>query len=305
MLSQTIPSAATAAITAFRRGDVALARELVEQQLAGVPSSPDLIHLMGLIECRLGKFADGIRWLRRAADLDKANPAYRVVLARALIDSGRPAEALGITATDEGLPPELWQVRAEAAFAAGDRRIEGEAWAKLCEWRPREHLLWMNLARSLLAQSRFDEAEAAYYHVLSIAPRHIAAFHELGLTLERTNKIDELSTLLDQALQLEISKETLAETWALLELRRRRADEARLLLRSLPPGADPVRWNRLRVRAFDATGEPQAAFEAATAMNRAVSQYANARTAGAQYRAQLSKLAAAITPDWAASLPRL
>ncbi len=302
MLHQTV---SPAAVMAFERGDLVSARSLAQQQLADAQRSPQLCHLMGLIECRLGKFGEGVEWLRQAVEMDGANPAYRIVLARALIDTGQAAEALRVATVEGGGSPELWQVRAEAAFVAGERGIESEAWAKLCRLRPRDFLLWMNLARSLLAQSRFDEAETAYYRALSVAPRHVVAIHELGLTLERTNKIDELSALLEQALQLGISKEALAEVWAALELRRRRPHEARSLLRRVPPGADPVRWNRLRVRAFDATGEAQAAFEAATAMNRAVPQYSNARAAGAQYRTQLGKLAAVITPEWAASLPRL
>jgi Tfp pilus assembly protein PilF len=305
MVHHALPAMAIAALAAFQRGDLARARQLAEEELGKNDRSPLLYHLMGLIECRLGKFDSGIDWLRRAVGIDQANLPYRVVLARALIDGGKPGEALDVAAVADSSAIELWQVRAEAAFAAGERAIEAEAWQKLCELRPSDPLLLMNLARALLAQGKFNAAEASYYRVLSFAPRHLAAFHELGLTLERTSKIDELRALLDQALELDFKKQALPELWALLELRRGNAVQAADMVRHAPNGADLVRWNRLRVRAFDATGDAPAAFEAASAMNRSVPQYSNARTAAAGYRSQLRDLAKAITPKWAARLPRL
>ena len=294
----------TAAIEAFRRDDFDRARSLIERGLASTEGQPLLHHLMGLIECRQGNFESGIGWLRRSLDLDPANVGYRIVLARALTDGGRPREALDIT-RGASMTAELLHVRAEAAFAAGQRDIESVAWRELCKLKPSEPLVWMNFARSLLAQSRFDEAAAAYREAISLAPRKVAAFHELGLTLERTNRIADLATLLERALALGIPKEDLAEVWAMLELRRRRAHEAQRLLAHQPRGADQVRWNHLRARIYDAVGDAGAAFAAATAMNRSVRQYANARKVGAGYRAQLAALARTITPEWGARLPRL
>jgi len=293
-----------AAMAAFRRGDLSRARTIIEEQLKEADGSAVLHHLMGLIECRQNQFESGIGWLKRALDLDPANVGYRLVLARALIDGGRPRDALDLTAGNR-LTVELWQVRAEAAFAAGERGIESDAWTQLCKATPRAPLLWINLGRSLLAQSRFEEAESAYRRALALDPRNVPAFHELGLTLERTNRIDELAKLLEAALALGIAKEVLAEVWALLELRRRRAEEAQRLLRNPPQDADPVRWNHLRARAFDATGDAGAAFDAATQMNRSVRQYATARNAAAGYRERLAALARLITPEWGARLPRL
>ena len=300
MQSQNI----AAAIAAFRRGDLARAQTVIEQQLVEAEGSAELHHLMGLIQCRQNQFESGIHWLKRALDLDPDNVGYRVVLARALIDGGRPRDALALTGGN-AVTAELWHVRAEAAYAAGERRIESDAWTQLCKATPRAPLLWMNLGRSLLAQSRFDEAESAYRQALALDPRNVPALHELGLTLERTNRIDELASLLEAALALGLAKEILAEVWSLLELRRRRAGEAQRLLRNPPQGADPVRWNHLRARAFDATGDAGAAFDAATQMNRSVRQYATARNAAAGYRERLAALARLITPVWGARLPRV
>jgi len=123
MVHQALPALAIAALAAFRQGDLTRARQLAEEQLARSDRSPLLCHLMGLIDCRLGRPESGIDWLRRAVEIDGSNMAYRVVLARALIGGGRPREALEVAAPAGPIAPELWQVRAEAAFAAGSARL--------------------------------------------------------------------------------------------------------------------------------------------------------------------------------------
>src|SRR5947209_5761627 len=126
--------AETDAIAAFQRGDLQRARSLAEEQLAGEPSAPALLHLMGLIDCRSGEIASGVRWLRRASDAEPDNIAYRVMLARALVDSGRPQEALDVADGPSGITPAelaLWHVRAEAATAAEAWLEAAEAWSRV------------------------------------------------------------------------------------------------------------------------------------------------------------------------------
>src|SRR6478672_10066122 len=118
-----------AAVAAFQQGDLGRARRLAEEQLAL------LHHLIGLVDCRLGRFDSGIERLRLAVGKDPCNLSYRTALARALIDGGCAAEALAIAEPPAGTSAveiELWQARAEAAFYAGDRATEAEAWRAVC-----------------------------------------------------------------------------------------------------------------------------------------------------------------------------
>src|SRR5881227_799485 len=93
------------AIVALQRGDVVEARRLTEVQLAADPESARLQHLMGLIECRCGRVAEGVEWLRRASKAEPDNVAFRVMLARALIDGNRAAEALDVAQPPSGTSP--------------------------------------------------------------------------------------------------------------------------------------------------------------------------------------------------------
>lgn len=291
-----------AAIAAFQRGDLARARSLAEQRLAEASPLPLMQHLIGLIECRSGRLDSGIEWLSRASGAEPENIGFRIILARALIDGGRAREALDVATPSEAAPLELWHARAEAAFAAGEPGIESDAWQGICTIRPHDPIAWTNLASSLFAQNRYDEAEAAYREALRIVPTHVAALRGLGLTLERTNQLGPLRELLGLTLKAGIPKRQLADLWALRELRRRRGGKAWSLVHDMDTAADPVRLNELRAKAADAAGRPREAFAAATAMNRATPGYEAWLASGRDFRRQLRGVCEAMT-SWPAHLP--
>jgi tetratricopeptide (TPR) repeat protein len=294
------------ALAAFQNGQFERARELAERGLATAPDSALLKHLLGLIACQDGRFDSGIAWLRQAISDEPDNPQFRLMLVRALIDSGQPGDALAAAEPPAGTsPPELalWQARAEAAHRAGRLDLAGDAWQAICSAQPGAAMAWTNLGRTLLSQSRFAEAERAYRRALAVAPNLRPALYELGVTLERTNQFEDLGLLLDLALEAGVAKAEMADLWAVRELRSGRADAAQALVRDW--SGDPVRLNRLRAKAADAAGDPAGAFAAATAMNRATPNFDAWREKAAAYRGELRGLAATITPEWASRLPRL
>src|SRR6476659_493824 len=83
------------AVAAFQRGDLDSARSLAQAAEKSAPS-PQLNHLLGLIECRAGNLDEGISRLRKASSADPANVGFKVMLARALIDRGLYSEALAV-----------------------------------------------------------------------------------------------------------------------------------------------------------------------------------------------------------------
>jgi Flp pilus assembly protein TadD len=296
------------AFAAFQRGELDRAREIAERQLAVQPDSPQLQHVLGVIECRSGNFGGGVEWLARACDAEPTNVPFRVMLVRALVDCGRADEALGRALRPRGTGPSdlaLWQARAEAAAAASDLAAAAEAWSVICSSPAADWRAFLNLGRSLLALNRFSEAELAYRTVLSMQPGNADALHELGMLYDRTNRREQLHELLDRALESGIGEEQLPELWAIRAHREGRFAEARNLLSKAGPGADPVRWNRLKLKFADAAGDSAEAFDAATVMNRATPDYEEWRARAAEYRRELREAASAVTPEWAATLPRL
>lgn len=405
------------AIAAFQRGELDRARELAQQQLEEQPGSPQLQHLLGLIDCRAGRLESGIEWLRRASDAEPHNAAFRVMLVRALVDGGRGADALAAADRPQGTSPAdlaLWHARAEAADAAGDHTSAAEAWQVMASARPNDWRAWSNLGNALaarqswaeaaaalsraaslspgepglrrnagsaharagnleealghlqaaaaaapgdaethlmlaqalgalqrhdeaiaefetakrldgesvaievglgrrhLALSRYAEAEAALRRAYAIDPSDRAVVHQLGLVLERTNQLDELGQLLEEASAAGLGKDQLSYLWAVLARREGRLDEARELLLQSDPSEDPVAWNALMAKIADAMGDTAKAFDAAVAMNRAA-KAASAKVVdlaewdreAAAYRDAQHQLARTIAPQWGAAVPVL
>jgi hypothetical protein len=163
----------------------------------------------------------------------------------------------------------------------------------------------MNLGRSQFALKRFDEAESACRKALALAPRNVTGLLTLGLIYERTNRLEELDQLLDEALRRDISQAELAYLWALREQRAGHHKSARDLLLQSDPTDDPVRWHRLRAKIADKDGDPVTAFDSMSKMNRATAHYDGWRKRGAAFRHDLRALAAHMTPEWASRIPRL
>jgi tetratricopeptide (TPR) repeat protein len=151
-------------VAAFQRGELDQARRLAQSQLATDPGSARLRHLMGLIECRSGKLAEGVEWLRRASDAEPDNVGYRVMLARALVDAGKADEALHFANPQSATGPAelaLWHARAEAADSAGKPDVAAEAWRVLALARQSDWRAWANLGEALGRLERWPDAATA------------------------------------------------------------------------------------------------------------------------------------------------
>ena len=405
------------ALAAFQRGELDRARTLAEQELDQGSGSAPAQHLLGLIDCRTGRLESGVERLRRASEAEPGNIAFRVMLMRALVDSGRAGEALTLPAPDSATEPSalaLWHARAEAADAAGEPVIAEQAWRIIASERPADWRVASNLGNALAAQGRwadagealsraaalnpsdlairrnagsalvqanriaealdhftavatsdpkdvenrillaralarlqrydesiaefeaakaevgettaielglgrghfaqmrFAEAEAALRRALAIDSADRAIVHQLGLVLERTNQLDALSILLNDALALGLGRDRLSYLWAVLARRQGRLDEARELLLQSDPSDDPIAWYRMNAKIADALGNADDAFEAATAMNLAARDHAMSATdfdasqsKAIAYRDNLHQLARTITPEWAGRVPLL
>ena len=142
-------------------------------------------------------------------------------------------------------------------------------------------------------------------HGFAVDLSDVEAVRELGLLFERTSRMGDLRKLLAAAAAAGAGQDRLGYLWAASELRDGRAAEARSLLLTESPAADPVRWHRLMAKIRDALGESDAAFAAAQAMNAAVRHADDWRARGADYRSRLRGLAEIVRPEWTAALPQL
>jgi predicted Zn-dependent protease len=192
------------AVRAFQMGQLKQARALAAELAAGQEASPEADHLLGLIDCRTGDFETAVGHLRRAFDADSANPQYRLILARALIDCGQAEEALriavaGLTTGPAAVP--FLQLQAEAADRLGDRAASEAANRALTRALPGDWRAWNNLGSALAASEQWGDAADALQQALRLND-DLGIRGSLAAALHRAGRIEqavaELNILADR-----------------------------------------------------------------------------------------------------------
>lgn len=182
------------AITAFQHGELDRARTLAEQELAQRSGSAQAHHLIGLIDCRTGRLDSGVEHLRRASEAEPGNIAFRVMLMRALVDSGRSGEALALPEPSSNSDPgalAMWHARAEAADAAGEPAIAEAAWRVLASAHPGDWRAVSNLGNALAAQGRWADAGVALARAAVLNPTDLAIRRNAGSALVQADRFAE------------------------------------------------------------------------------------------------------------------
>ena len=187
------------AIDAFQSGDLDRARALAEADLSAT-NAPETHHLLGLVHCRLGDPASGVEHLRLAAGADRDNAGFRIMLMRALVDAGRPAEVLAMAEP----PPirsaaalEQWRARGEAADAARDAPAGIAAWSNVTAAAPRDWRAWANLAAALLGDGRSAEAIEAFENAVQLNPTEASLRWSIGAALLEFGRPEQALAMLD------------------------------------------------------------------------------------------------------------
>jgi Flp pilus assembly protein TadD len=102
--------------------------------------------------------------------------------------------------------PKSPKAEVAAAYQLLDRgdlaEAESAARRAIAVSEARDPSAWTVLGVVLRGQSRFDEAEAAYRRALAVAPRHLAAHHDLGALLSHLERAEESLAELDRAAAL-------------------------------------------------------------------------------------------------------
>jgi tetratricopeptide (TPR) repeat protein len=187
------------AVEAFRNGDLERARSLAEADLSAA-SSPGTHHLLGLIHCRLGNPASGAEHLRVAADAEPGNAGFRIMLMRALVDAGRPAEVLAMPkppAIRSAAALEQWRAWGEAADAARDAAAAIAAWSNVTAGAPADWRAWANLAAALVTSGRSAEAIDAFEKAVGLNPTEAALRWSLGAALLESGRPEQALGMLD------------------------------------------------------------------------------------------------------------
>ncbi len=321
-----------AALAAFRSGDTSRTIRIALEALAE-GDSPVLRHLLGVAYCRTGDVGTGVTHLARAAVLKPRDPQILLMLMRALIDAGRPNEALAVAFTAEGLPTPavaaLWRARAEAAHAAADAMAEAEALGCVVELVPgdeqaRDMLISLLIgtdraeaalagldalspsrerqrhrSAALVALSRFDEAMAINSELLAGDPDDGATWLSALLLADRLGDGPRLSSLVGVAQAAGYPRSEINFARALEAKHHGRFDQALAMARVSDVRGDPARALALSAALADRLGHADEAMAAATAKSAATPGREHWLRRGAAHRVQLERLLHKMTDEWA------
>lgn len=179
--------------------------ELLRQAVARNPGDLDVGLMLGSALHGVGEYVESAVALKNVLKQHPDHPYTLLLLARSLARSGNIAEALEALAKAQKIDPtdpQAWQVGAALAAQIRD-------WPELLhialswtEFHPQALEAWQALSRAHFEESRFEEAIAAFEHVLKLAPNnpsHLVSAARLHIA---ATNYDSARQLLDAAHQL-------------------------------------------------------------------------------------------------------
>jgi len=157
------------AIEAFQNGNMQGAESILKRLLQVESKNIPALHVLGLIRASQDNHVEAVKFLKKAASLEPADPSLQYNLAKALSNTGNEKEAL------------IFHQRA----------------VKLMPQNPEA---WLNYGKSLLALNRNEDAVDTFNKALQINAHYPEALLNKAIAFRRLQKEDEALALIDQAL---------------------------------------------------------------------------------------------------------
>lgn len=205
-MAQTIDQATRDAMMSMiglaRSGRHAEARAAGKKALPYVGDRGPVDALLGRLACEAGDFDDGISHLRDALGQLPDDPAVRMDMAAALIQTGRFQEVLDVLPIDRCRSDASFQLarfRGYAAQAVEDYESAIEAYRLVVAAVPDDAGTWNNLGNAEAGLGRFDDAVESLTRASKLDPGSAPTRINLAQSLASSGKAGEALALLDQS----------------------------------------------------------------------------------------------------------
>jgi predicted O-linked N-acetylglucosamine transferase (SPINDLY family) len=176
--SNDLRTAFDKALSLHQNGRIDAARELYEEILRTHPNHDETIHLLGVICFEKGEFAESIRLISRAIEIDPKFSAAHYNLGKCYEKLQDSEKAINSYSTSIQLEPN----NAEAYFGIGN---------------------------SLFDLRRYEEAVESYDKAITLRPGYADALGNRGNVLKKLKRYDEALASYDSALKLEPDQDDL------------------------------------------------------------------------------------------------
>jgi Flp pilus assembly protein TadD len=287
-------------------GDLDKAIALFRRATTQASSDPQLLNNFGSALISAGRFDEARTILSRARAADPRSPHILLNLGRAALGADDPGTALTSFREAAALSPREGQVLLELGRSFVLLSCHEEALPLLTEAARRglrDPELFTLIGSAYSALGPRDEAEKAYRMALALDPRSVKAHVNLGLLLEKENRIDALATLAAEADAKGIAGADMDFLQALVLQRRGGSAEALQLAKASEPAfVDSTIRDEFIGKLADQLGDHELAWESFARMNQAMSRKPEARQFnGTEHGAAVVARTARMTAEWAAS----
>lgn len=186
------------AFAAAQAGNTWAATHALEGALAGAPNDAALLKALGQVHWFSGKQADGLAFLRLAADAAPDDAAVRREHARALWSLGRTADAAGEYEHVVRLRPreiDGWDELAQLRLLAGDLDRAWETYGRAVRALPGDPTPYLRWVHAAVRAGEADHAAKAARRALAAYPTSRECVENLCLALAFTDDTDALELL--------------------------------------------------------------------------------------------------------------
>lgn len=282
--------------------DFQTAIPIYEAIVAAAPDDWETWNNLGNARRLAGDFDGGLAALQRAMELNGASGPVRLNYATALAAVGRTDEAeqqlrrMADDFSDDAKP-----LRELHALMKGVGRDEAalEAIEEAVRREPTDVELLMALAAHRLSMLQNDAAEADYHRVIDLQPDHELAHLGLAAVFELSNRVDDLTALVETIRQRGLGEDIRNFVGAMEHRRRGRFAEGLAALARVPESLESARRYHLLGQLHEGAGNCDEAFEAYSRTN-ALHEQGPTRPAdrASSYRDSLRHQIEAATPAW-------
>lgn len=178
---------------AWLAADVAVASAGLRRAIAATAAA--LLILLGLVTMRqVGYWKDSVNLFARAVTITRDNHIAMTGLGHALIEAGKPGEAMSLLTRSLELKPDRAETLSDIGKIYYDTGRYDEAWKyyqKAVRLRPDLKDTQLNAATTLISLGRFADAEGHLKQALLLDSQWPEAWTQMGVVLGAQGRLDE------------------------------------------------------------------------------------------------------------------
>lgn len=185
-------------------GELVEAIQLLQRAVRAAPGHAKAQEDLGTLLLSGGRPKEAIVHLEKARSLRNPDANLLSKLSAAYVKAGRGAEAEALRAQASVLSPTQAKLEEATRLFVDGKYRESEKLAKeLVRENPNDVNAALLLARLAMMANCYDEARPILEKIIEVAPRYMAAWHDLSTVLKELHRYEEAVEVLSRALALD------------------------------------------------------------------------------------------------------